>query len=462
MRATSLKTFLIDKRSSIKEAMRAIDRNGYGVVFAEDRKGVLVGSLSDGDIRKAILGGRSVNEPAEEIMNKKVVVVNENWDELQIKKFLKSDELAKRFQRHFVVPVQDAKGKVVDALFVFRGKYYSLCDAKKASPSRKLKNILVIGGAGYIGSVLSHLLVKRGYRVTILDSFLYGEESLNWAKGRKDVRIVRGDTRHIGDLMEAMQGVDAVVHLAELVGDSACKDNPSLALQTNYLATRLIASICKHLQINRLVYLSSCSVYGASKNGELLHEGSKLSPVSLYARMKIESEKALLEMIDENFSPTILRLATVYGASWRPRFDLVVNTLSAKAAVDREIPIFGGSQWRPHVHVADVGRAIIAVLESPIEKVREEIFNTGSNEQNYTVEDLGKIIHRLNPKAKLKLQKGSKDHRDYRVNFSKISAKLAFKTSKNVAQGVREIQDLLFSGKVKNYRDKRYSNHTIT
>lgn len=454
-----IKTFLVNEHASAKEAMRIIDYNGYGVVFVTDKKEALVGSLSNGDIRRAILAGKSVDEAVDTIMNKELVVIDDDWDELRVRKFLQSGKLVSKFREYFVVPVKNSKGMVVDMLSVFRGKHNSLHDSEKVLPTRKLKNILVIGGAGYIGSVLSALLVERGYGVTILDSFLYGNESLEWARGNKNVRIVQGDTRHIDDLVEAMQGVDAVVHLAELVGDPACAQNPLVTLQTNYLATRLVTSMCQYFQINRLVYASSCSVYGTSESEELLHEESALFPVSLYAQMKIESEKALLGMMDENFSPTIMRLATVYGASYRPRFDLVVNILSAKAIVHKEIKIFGGSQWRPHVHVTDVGQAIISVLESPLQKVRGEIFNVGSEEQNCTIIDLGKMIQNLTPDMKIDVQENAKDQRNYRVSFSKISAQLNFKPSRTIEDGVREIQDLISSGKVKDYRDKRYSNY---
>jgi len=328
---------------------------------------------------------------------------------------------------------------------------------KRKLKLRSVKRVLVIGGGGYLGSILVRLLLKKNYYVDVLDSFVYGNDSLKKIRSNK-LNVYEGDTRHIEDVARAAESVDAVVHLAEIVGDPAAALNPKTTTQVNYLATRLVASVCKYYQINRLIYASSCSVYGKTGEKQLLTESSPLNPVSLYARMKIHSEQALQEMADENFFPTILRLATIYGKSSRPRFDLVINLLTAKAVLDKEITIIGGSQWRPVMHVTDAARAIIKVLESPIDKVGGEIFNVGSNRQNYRIKDLAKIVKRVVPSAKIKYIGKDADQRSYRIDFSKLKNVLSFKTSMTVKKGVEEIKDWIKKEKIKDYQNIEYSN----
>ena len=272
------------------------------------------------------------------------------------------------------------------------------------------------------------------------------------------LEIIRGDTRHIETLTRCLDDVDAVVHLAELVGDPACALNPILTQETNYFATLLIASICKYYQINRFIYLSSCSVYGDSGEEGRLIEESALNPMSLYAKMKISSENTLRELTDDNFMPTILRLSTVYGHSHRPRFDLVVNTLTAKALKDGKITIFGGNQWRPNVHVADVAKAIILVLEASLDKVGKQIFNVGSDEQNYTILEIGKLINEEVPSASLIVEDKVSDRRNYRVSFKKIRETLNFKPDNSLKDGIREIIAALNTGKVEHYQHPKYHN----
>ncbi len=450
---------LISDKASIKQAIGLIDRNGQRVVFVVDGKKKILGSATDGDVRRAILRGVGIDEHIASIMNTDPLVAEDSWDFFRINKFLRSNRVIARGPfEYFKIPLVNKTKEVVDILDV-RGDKFSRFSENKFSGWRSpnVRKILVIGGGGYTGSVLVHDLLDRGYDVNVLDAFLYGYDSLKDIESRRNLRIVKGDTRHVEDLTDAMRDVDAVVHLAEIVGDYACSINPEITVQTNYLATRLIASMCKYFQINRLIYTSSCSVYGATESEELLNEESELRPVSLYARMKIASERALLEMRDENFAPTILRLATVYGKSFRPRFDLVVNLLTARAVKGKIITILGGKQWRPNVHVRDVGEFIIKILKAPIQEVGGQIFNCGSNEQNYRIEELGDIVHEVVPDARIQIETGATDIRNYKVDFGKARSELHFVPSKQIEDGVREIKDLIEYGKV-NYEDKRYSN----
>ena len=206
----------------------------------------------------------------------------------------------------------------------------------------------------------------------------------------------------------------------------------------------------------RFVYASSCSVYGASS--DILDERSALSPVSLYARAKIGCERALQALNGPDFHPVILRLATVYGLSFRPRFDLVINLLTSKAVCERQITVFGGDQWRPFVHVTDVGRAVVRCLEAPLANVKGCVYNVGSDEQNYTISQIGDLIHELIPEAQLVRRENDADQRDYHVSFGKIRRELGFVPEKTVEDGVREIESALRTGRIADCTDKRYSN----
>lgn len=321
----------------------------------------------------------------------------------------------------------------------------------------RIHHVLVVGGAGYIGSVLCRLLLQRGYSVRVLDALLYGPEPVAPLLDHHRFELIKGDSRDIGDVFRAMLDMDAVVHLGELVGDPACALDEKLTLEINLAATRMLAEAARGYGIKRFIYASSCSVYGAGS--EVLDERSGLNPVSLYARAKIGSEQVLADLAGPGFHPIILRFATVYGLSPRPRFDLVVNLLTARAVCDGELTVIGGGQWRPFVHVADVARAIVLCLEAPLAIVKGQTFNVGSDEQNMTIAQLGDLIHSLVPGACLTRREGDVDRRDYHVSFARIRRELGFVPAHTLAEGVGEIAAALRSGQIADYRDKRYSNY---
>ncbi len=320
------------------------------------------------------------------------------------------------------------------------------------------QHVLVIGGGGYIGSMLTRMLLEKGCRVRVLDKFLYGTQSLEGIQSDR-LEVVHGETKHIEVLTEAIKGIDAVVHLAELVGDPMCAMNPQKTLESNYFATSVIGSMCKFYGVKRLVYVSSCSVYGASEDDTvLLHEKSALNPVSLYAETKFDAEQALREMSTPDFAPTILRLSTVFGLSYRPRFDIVVNLLTAKAIREGVITIFGGQQWRPNIHVQDAARAMMLMVESPLEKVAGEIFNVGGNNLNYQMMELGQIIHEQIPTAEIQVLETDVDQRNYRIDFTKIRSMVGFEPEWSIAMGVQEMVEALQDGRVEDHKDVRYNN----
>ncbi len=320
---------------------------------------------------------------------------------------------------------------------------------------RRARNILVVGGAGYIGSSLVRDLLADGYRVRVLDSLVFGDESIRDLYQDPDFELIRGDFRHVGPVVEAVRRMDAVIHLGAIVGDPACALDEDETLSTNLAATRLLAEVARASGVSRILFASTCSVYGAADH--LVDERSALNPVSLYAATKIDSEKVLLGARSRDFHPVILRLATAFGWSPRPRFDLVVNLLAARAAVDRHIQIFNGQQWRPFIHVRDISSAFRRLLEAPLEASSGEIFNVGSNHMNHTLGQLAEQIAWLDPGLAVE-HVANADARDYRVSFDKIHSRLGFECQVTLAEGVREIQQAIRDGLVADYRDPRYSN----
>jgi len=326
---------------------------------------------------------------------------------------------------------------------------------------KHIKSVLVIGGSGYIGSQLCRDLLKEGYKVRILDSFLFGEFPINEIVHHKSFDVINGDFRNVQSVFTAMRGMDAVVHLGGLVGDPACSIDDDLTVDINLSATMMLAELCKSLGIERFIFASSCSVYGLSGQS-LLTEDSPLNPVSLYARTKIASERILLNAVGENFSPTILRFSTLFGLSPRPRFDLVVNLLAAQAAKNGKIEIHGGSQWRPFVHVRDVSKTVLAVLQATREKVGGEIFNVGTDKNNFRLGDVGEMVLDAVPKTQLVMNDDIQDARDYNVSFEKLSQKLGLELSVSVAEGIREIRDAVVDGTIKDFTASQYSNLKTT
>jgi nucleoside-diphosphate-sugar epimerase len=326
-----------------------------------------------------------------------------------------------------------------------------------APADRKIRRVLVIGGAGYVGSALVPKLLAKGHHVRVLDLLLFGDEPLAAVLGHPRLEIIRADFRQVDQVVKAMHGVDAVIHLGAIVGDPACALDEELTVEVNLMATRMIAEVAKGQgNVNRFIFASTCSVYGASD--EILDERSALAPVSLYARSKIASERVLLSMADEAFAPVILRFGTIYGLSGRTRFDLVVNLLTAKAVVDGEITVQGSDQWRPFLHVDDAALAVSLALSAPQAVVAQAVLNVGSDEQNYTIGEAGALISRLVPTAELKDLGPDGDRRNYRVDFTEIRRRLDFTPRWSLEAGIRQVLEAFENRTVTDYRHPMYSN----
>lgn len=455
MKLAELNEVLVNEKASIKETMGVIDRNTLGVAFIVDEKRSLLGIATDGDIRRAIIEGKNIESSIKDVMNENPITAKKTLSHVQLFNLMNKHQIN-------ILPLLDNNNIVTD--FSLLGNIAKkindpdiVVHSKRDHPG--LKKILVIGGAGFIGSVLTRKLLDRGYKVRILDNLTYGGQGIEELYNNPNFEFLEGDIRNIQTVVNAVKGVDAVAHLAAIVGDPACALDAEETVEINYLASKMVAEVCKHHQINRLIFISTCSVYGASSG--ILTEESSLNPVSLYAETKLRSEQGILSLTDENFSPCILRLATVYGVSPRMRFDLVVNTLAARAIQDGKFAIFGGEQWRPNVHVQDVAESIITCFEAPIEKVKGEVYNVGSNEQNYQIYQLGDIVKEMIPETKVEVMSKKVDRRDYHVSFDKIYNNLGYEVQKNIDDAVNEIREMFEKGIITDYADRRYNNYKL-
>jgi nucleoside-diphosphate-sugar epimerase len=328
--------------------------------------------------------------------------------------------------------------------------------SRRRSGHAPIRRVLVVGGAGYIGSALVRQLLDKNYLVRVLDPLMYGDGPIVDVKGHPRFELQHGDSRSVEAVVNAFRDIDAVIHLGAIVGDSACALDERLTLETNVVATRMMAEVAKGYGVRRFVFASTCSVYGAS-DGKL-DESSSLNPVSLYARSKIACERVLNGMADETFCPVIYRFATIYGLSPRPRFDLAVNLLTAKAVTEGTFTVFGGDQWRPFVHVTDVARALVLALEVEQHLISGKTFNIGSNEQNYRMREIGELVETLVPQARMVVDRSSPDARNYWVRFDKAKDILGFAASLTVQDGIKEIAAALNAGRILDYRSPLYNN----
>ncbi len=334
-----------------------------------------------------------------------------------------------------------------------------------ASMIKQRGPILITGGAGYIGSGLIHLLLTRGHSVRILDSLMYGSDAIAEFKGNRNFELIVGDVTDIGKLTEAMQGASAVVHLAGLVGDPACAVDPAFTRQMNVISTQLVKDVAQSMGVYRFVFASSCSVYGMSDVE--VKENDRLNPVSLYAETKIDSEQELLSSTRDEFFVTVLRFATVFGHSRRPRFDLVANLFTAQAMNEGLITVIGPDQWRPFIHVDDLARAILLVLEAPPAKVQGQVFNVGDKQQNLTILQLAevvkKVVERHGRKVEISVrEQAAGDRRNYAASFDKIRRTFGFTAATSVEAGVEAMVGHFLRGDYTNYREDIYSNVATT
>jgi len=338
------------------------------------------------------------------------------------------------------------------------GIYELTSEALFGTSPRESRKVLITGGAGYLGSVLTSKLINLGYRVSVYDRFIYKRDSLEELKGHENLRIYEGDIRDYELLSAVVKGHDVVVNLAAIVGDEACMVDPDSTVDINVNAVRMLARISVHHKVQKLIHASTCSNYGC--NGQdILDENAPLNPLSLYARSKVKSEELLMEELEGTETvPFILRFSTLFGFSRRPRFDLVVNTMTAHAWKYGWIKINGGNQWRPLLHVSDASKAIETIISVDAREVANRVFNVGSNKMNYRITELAERIKAIMPAIELKIIPEDEDKRNYRVDFTRIEKGLGFFPDVTLEMGVREIIFSLDSGRYFDPEEVVYSN----
>ena len=325
------------------------------------------------------------------------------------------------------------------------------------------KRILVTGGAGYIGSTLVASLLKRGDQVTVLDDLWFGGESILPFINFDNFSLVKRDLCSDGSIDGMMNEVDCVVHLAAIVGFPACeKAGRSYVWLVNVEGTKKVYQAAKKAGVNRLIFASSYSNYGESKQNEPVTEESPLNPQSTYAESKIEAERFLLNQTNPNgTSPTCLRLATVFGVGPRTRLDLIVNQFVLDAYAKGRLEIYQENYKRSFVHVRDVVRAIMLVMDAPVEQVRGQVFNVGSEKFNTSKQELVELLRAYMPRLEVEyLDKSfAGDMRSIHVSFEKIRRVLNFEAQISLEQGINELLFVLKNGIISSPFSEKYRNH---
>lgn len=306
--------------------------------------------------------------------------------------------------------------------------------------------ILLTGGSGYLGSILTRKLLANGHHVKILDNFLFGKDSIKDIENNKKLEIVEGDIRDLSIVGKSLKKIDSVIHLASIVGTQSAELDPKTSIEINFMATRNIAELCKIYKIKQFIFASTCSVYGAQPD-QLIAENSEVNPLDSYGLSKFQSERAILQIYDY---PTILRLGTLFGASHRMRFDLAINLFISQAMNKEKITVFGGTQWRPFLHVDDAAEAFSFAVENKMEGIYNVIW------KNLTINQMAKDVKKFVP-TQIDLSKDIVDRRDYRVSGAKLET-FGFKAKKDISYAVKEFKSKI-QNDVKNYKQDKYSNY---
>ena len=439
------KNLIIKKNDTIKSAINKINKNGNNGLFVINDSLKLIGVLTDSDIRKSKLLNLKTQSKVNSIMQNKPFFINE--------KKIQINNILNHIYTKLLIPVVDdkkyLKGYFHILDFIEQNKY------KLNKPSKKLKKILLIGGAGYAGSEITNFLLKKGFYVRVFDKLIY--QNCYIKHKSKNFDFYYGSTLDIKRLDVVLKDIDCVLHLAEIVGDPASSLNSDITVQNNYISTENVAKTCIKNKIKKLIYFSSCSVYG--HNTKLVNEKSNLNPLSLYASCKIASESALKDFSKyNNINIVIFRLATLHGYSQRQRFDLVVNKLVIESIYNKKIFITGGKQWRPFLSLKDLSNVTLHFINYNL-KSNYEIFNIGSNQENYRIIDISKHIKEELPKTKVVISISEEDNRDYKVDFRKLKRAINFKLSHNIRSTITQMINSCKKDRFKDFTNKQYSNY---
>ena len=301
--------------------------------------------------------------------------------------------------------------------------------------------VLLIGGAGYIGTVVTRHLIEKNFDITCLDNLIYNNSySLSEFQKNNKFNFILGDLRNEPLMTKLLSKCDAVIILAGLVGDSITKKYPEISEKINNEGTKKLINCCKNKKIEKLIFVSTCSNYGLSDTDLPLSEEAELKPISLYAKQKVEVEKYILSQRNNlDCSPTILRFSTAFGLSPRMRFDLTINQFTKSIFDEEELEVFDSNTWRPYCHVKDFAIALEKVLEANKKTTYFQVFNVGGDDNNFTKKQIVEQIFKFISGNKVTFTDKKKDPRNYKVNFSKINKILNFKIKYTVHDGIKEM-----------------------
>jgi nucleoside-diphosphate-sugar epimerase len=327
------------------------------------------------------------------------------------------------------------------------------------------RKILLLGGAGYVGTVLTSHLLKKGYKVRALDNFIYENEfAVQPYFGDPDYEFMKGDITNENDLQKAVEGVTDVVILAGLVGDPITKKYPEASKKINTKGVQKCIDFLNGKGLDKVIFISTCSNYGLIEEEELADENFKLNPLSLYASAKVEAEKHLLGMKEEaDYTGTVLRFATAFGLSPRMRFDLTVSEFIRDLFFGKELLVYDEHTWRPYCHLRDFSRLIELVIESEKDKVNFEVFNAGGEVNNFTKKMIVYEVLKHVTNGKVIYNSEGSDPRNYRVSFKKVKDVLGFEPKFIVEDGIKELVEALklglYADSVKD--SEKYGNYQI-
>jgi nucleoside-diphosphate-sugar epimerase len=324
-----------------------------------------------------------------------------------------------------------------------------------------LKNVLVSGGAGYVGSVLIPKLLDKGHKVKVVDLYIYGDDVLDAVKDNPNLDQIKGDIRDRTLMEKALRNVDAVIHLACISNDPSYELNPDLGKSINYDAFIQLVELSKRAGVKRFIYASSSSVYGI-KEEDNITEDLKLEPLTDYSKYKALCEDVLLKEGVPGFTVLVLRPATVCGYSPRLRLDLSVNILTNHAVNNGRIKVFGGEQKRPNIHIEDMTDLYVQTLKYPDKKIDGKIFNAGYD--NMKMKDIANAVKKVvsfemkNDNLDI-VTTPTDDNRSYHVSSEKIKKELGFKAKRGIEEAARDLCDAFGAGKIPNsFEDKKYFN----
>jgi nucleoside-diphosphate-sugar epimerase len=322
-----------------------------------------------------------------------------------------------------------------------------------------------LGGAGYVGSVVTQKFLELGYRVKCLDSLIYNQYAAPESFiGHPNYEFINNDLINLDKLYEVYQRVDHVVILAGLVGDPITKKYQEESKCINERGIQDTFELLNNQGIQKVVFISTCSNYGLMPDGALANEKSDLNPLSFYAKAKVSAEEKLMSMEGRvDYCPTVLRFATAFGLSPRMRFDLTVNEFTRELALGNELLVFDPDTWRPYCHLQDFARLILKVLNSDSSKVAFELFNAGGDANNFTKRMLVEEIQRSIPNAQVKYKEDGGDPRNYRVDFSKVKEVLQFEPQFSVSDGIKELISAINNGFFRDLsgREDHFGNYKL-